>query len=79
MSDHSPQNSGSTPHAWPQTTLLVAEQLSLLILDVLELVAPKDAAAREDIQARAQEMMESAPKDQWMRAEALRVIADGKF
>lgn len=79
MSDHSPQNGGSPTHAWPQTTLLAAEQLSLLILDVLELLAPKDAEARADIQAQAKEMMESAPKDQWMRAEALRAIADGKF
>jgi len=79
MSDHSPQNSGSTPHAWPQTTLLVAEQLSLLILDILELLAPKDAAARADIQARAQALLNTAPADQWMRATTLQEIADGKF
>jgi len=79
MSDHSPQNSGSTPHAWPQTTLLVAEQLSLLILDVLELLAPKDAGSRAEIQARAQEMLHTVPAEQWMRTTTLQEIADGKF
>ena len=79
MIDSPQQNGGSTPPAWPQTTLLVAEQLSLLILDVLELLAPKDAGARAEIQARAQEMLNTVPADQWMRAITLQEIAAGKF
>lgn len=73
------QLNSDAPQTWPKTTLVVAEQLSLLILDVLELLAPKDAGARAEIQARAQEMLNTVPADQWMRAITLQEIAAGKF
>lgn len=73
------QLNSDAPQTWPKTTLVVAEQLSLLVLDVLELLAPKDAGARAEIQARAQEMLNTVPADQWMRAITLQEIAAGKF
>lgn len=73
------QLNSDAPQTWPKTTLVVAEQLSLLVLDVLEILAPKEPDARAALQARAQALLESIPEDQWMRTEALRTIADGKF
>lgn len=54
----------------------IYEQLGLLIVDLAELLAPKDAEQLLVFQNSAQQFLQNVPPEQWLRKEVLQAISE---